>query len=130
MLTLAECGPLGVAALLWLLWRLLRLALAVRWSGGASDVEATALGVGFTVAVLSMALGNVYGTPFLDGLVMGKLLDPVRAAGALRVAQAPCRHGCRNGRRAAWKSASPSRIGERFPLAAQICARALPSAPK
>ena len=30
VLILAECGPLGLAALLWLLWRMLRLALALR----------------------------------------------------------------------------------------------------
>lgn len=71
VLMLAESGPLGVLAVLWLLWRLLRLALATRWSGGPEDMEAKALGIGFMVAILAMALGNVYGSPLIDGLVMG-----------------------------------------------------------
>jgi O-antigen ligase len=70
VLLLAECGPLGLAALLWLLWRMLRLAQGVRRSAAETDVEAKALGYGLTIAVISMALGNVYGSPFYEGLVM------------------------------------------------------------
>ena len=54
VLLLAECGPLGVIALLWVLWRMLRLALALRRSGDESDSEVKALGMGFTVAVIAM----------------------------------------------------------------------------
>ena len=70
VLLLAECGPLGVIALLWVLWRMLRLALALRRSGDESDSEVKALGMGFTVAVIAMAMGNLYGSPFYEGLVM------------------------------------------------------------
>ena len=70
VLLLAECGPLGVIALLWVLWRMLRLALALRRSGDESDSEVKALGMGFTLAVIAMAMGNLYGSPFYEGLVM------------------------------------------------------------
>lgn len=70
VLTLAEYGPLGLLALLWLLWRLLKLSLALRNSAPRSDPETTTLGLGLLIAILAMALGNVYGSPFLDGLVM------------------------------------------------------------
>ena len=70
VLMLTECGPLGLIALLWLLWRMLRLALALRRSGDESDAEVKALGMGFTVAVIAMAMGNLYGSPFHEGLVM------------------------------------------------------------
>ncbi len=70
VLMLAECGPLGLIALLWVLWRMLRLALALRRSGDEADVEVKALGLGFTVAVIAMAMGNLYGSPFHEGLVM------------------------------------------------------------
>jgi O-antigen ligase len=70
VLILSECGPLGLLALLWLLWRMLRLALALRRSGDASDTELQALGMGFTVSVIAMAMGNLYGSPFHEGLVM------------------------------------------------------------
>jgi O-antigen ligase len=70
VLMLAELGPLGLAAMLWLLWRMLRLALALRRSGDDSDHEVKALGMGFTVAVIAMAMGNLYGSPFHEGLVM------------------------------------------------------------
>nr|WP_255783758.1 O-antigen ligase family protein [Lysobacter chinensis] len=71
VLMLAECGLLGVAAMLWLLWRLLKLGLAIREVTLPDDHESRALYVGFMGATLAMALGNVYGTPFFDGLVMG-----------------------------------------------------------
>ncbi|HZX79687.1 MAG TPA: O-antigen ligase family protein [Lysobacter sp.] len=71
VLTLAEMGVLGIVALLWLLWRLLRLAFSVRASGDDPIGETRTLGTGFIVAVIAMSLGNVYGSPFLDGLVMG-----------------------------------------------------------
>ena len=68
--TLAEYGPLGIAALLWLLWRMLKLGLVIRRSAPPADTEAKALGIGFTVAVICMALGNMYGSPFFEGPVM------------------------------------------------------------
>lgn len=70
VLMLAETGPLGLAALLWVLWRMLRLALAVRRSADEADAESTALGIGFTVSVIAMAMGNLFGSPFHEGLIM------------------------------------------------------------
>ncbi|KAB8173365.1 O-antigen ligase family protein [Marilutibacter maris] len=71
VLMLAECGVLGVIAMLWLLWRLLKLGLTLREVALPDDHETRALYLGFLGAILAMALGNVYGTPFFDGLVMG-----------------------------------------------------------
>lgn len=71
VLTLAELGPIGFAALLWVLWRLWRLAAHLRASAATShDSEAKALALGFSVMVVAMAFGNVYGSPFLEGAVM------------------------------------------------------------
>lgn len=68
VLMLAECGPLGLFALLWLLWRLLRLGFNVSRASG--DAESRMLGLGFTATVVAMAMGNLYGSPFHEGLVM------------------------------------------------------------
>lgn len=116
VLTLAELGPLGLLALLWLLWRLLRLALAIRAAAPEADAEAQALGIGFVVAILAMALGNVYGSPLIEGLVMANfwiLCGLVEHYVALH-------------RQAGLPTAIPSpaevngRIGSRFPLAARV----------
>ncbi|MBS0558361.1 MAG: O-antigen ligase family protein [Proteobacteria bacterium] len=69
VLTLCECGIFGLLALGWLLRRLFALAAFLRRS--APDDETRALALGFTVAVLCMAMGNFYGSPFLEGSVMG-----------------------------------------------------------
>lgn len=130
VLTLAESGPLGVAALLWLLWRLLRLALAVRQSGGEPDVEAKALGIGFTVAILAMALGNVYGTPFLDGLVMGNFWI---LCGLLEHYTYLKRHSAVAVEATPTMSTDPGRslqIGDRFPLASRVSPGRYSSDPK
>lgn len=70
VLMLAECGPLGLIAMLWLLWRLLRLALTVRRSSGPDDSESQALALGFALSIVAMAMGNLYGSAFNEGLVM------------------------------------------------------------
>lgn len=69
VLILSECGPLGLAMMLWLLWRLWGLARKLRISIG-SHLPDGAFALGFTVAVISMALGNMYGSPYAEGLVM------------------------------------------------------------
>ncbi|MCK9538953.1 O-antigen ligase family protein [Dokdonella sp.] len=71
VLTLAEAGLQGLVALLWLLFALFRLAGHLRRSAPQDNAEARALALGFTVATLCMALGNLYGSPFLEGRVMG-----------------------------------------------------------
>ncbi|MGH8075724.1 MAG: O-antigen ligase family protein [Lysobacter sp.] len=130
VLMLAECGVLGWGAVLWLLWRLLRLAQTVRLSAGEADVEAKALGIGFTIAILSMALGNVYGTPFLDGLVMGNfwilcgLLEHyalLKRHAAVDASPAP---------ETPFELARSWQIGERFPLASRVSPGRYQSAPK
>ncbi len=118
VLMLAECGPLGVLAVLWILWRSLRLALALRWSGGDSDPEARALGIGFTVSILAMALGNVYGSPLLDGLVMGNFWV---LCGLLEHYALLKRHGLAAVLAPSVREPHPaSRIGKRFPLVARV----------
>ena len=69
VLTLAECGPLGLLALLWVFWRLWRLTRWLRRSAAELTPEARTFEQGFTLAVLSLALGNMYGSPFFDNLI-------------------------------------------------------------
>lgn len=68
---LAECGPLALLALGWLLWRLARLALIVRRAAAGNGTEALGLGAGFAVCALAMVMTNLYGSRFLEGSVMG-----------------------------------------------------------
>lgn len=118
VLVLAECGPLGLAMMLWLFWRLWGLARKLRRSAGSNLPEARAFSLGFTVAVISMALGNVYGSPYFEGLVMNNfwiLCGLLERYGTVKAhAEATLTaHG---------RSQQAVAIGTRFPLAA----RALP----
>lgn len=70
VLMLAECGPLGLAMLVWLVWRLWKLAGRLRRVDGSSRPETHALALGFTLSMLSMTLGNLYGSPFMTTEVM------------------------------------------------------------
>lgn len=114
VLVMSELGPLGLAALLWLLWRMLRLAGKVRRAIGKVDAESKALGIGFTVSVVAMALGNLYGSPFTEGAVMANfwilcgLLEHY-ALSRRNAATAP----------AADAIAPHAAIGARFPMAAR-----------
>jgi hypothetical protein len=68
VLTLAEAGPQGVIALLWLVFAMWRLG---RWAAAqATDDESRALTYGFGVSLVGMMLGNIYGSPFSEGSVM------------------------------------------------------------
>ena len=117
VLILAECGPLGLAMMLWLLWRLWGLALNLRRAAGNLP-EARAFALGFTVTVIAMAVGNMYGSPYGEGLVMYNfwilcgLLERYGIAqahaAALLATDTPPQHA--------------AAVGARFPLAA----RALP----
>lgn len=69
VLMLAECGPLGILAIAWLLWRLARLALRVK-QAARDDPEANAIAIGFAVCALAMAMTNLYGSRFFEGTVM------------------------------------------------------------
>jgi hypothetical protein len=70
VLTLAECGPQGLATLLFLFYTLWQLTKFVRAHAPPEDPEHLALALGFTVAVICTALGGIYGSPTLEGAVM------------------------------------------------------------
>jgi len=117
-LMLAECGPLGLLALLYLFWRLLRMGMEFTRSVPGSDAEAKALSLGFILVVISVGMGNVYGSPFFEGSVMANfwalcgLME--HYFGLKRQAAMP---GAVETARAKPLAAS---IGSRFPLAARI----------
>ncbi|MFS8136508.1 MAG: O-antigen ligase family protein [Thermomonas sp.] len=69
LLMLAECGPLGILAVAWLLWRLARLALRVK-QAARDNPEANAIAIGFGICALAMAMTNLYGSRFFEGTVM------------------------------------------------------------
>ena len=73
ILMLAEAGPLGLAALLFLLWRLWGMARGVQRAAAPGDSEQRALGTGFSLMVIAVALGNSFGSFLLQGLAMGSL---------------------------------------------------------
>lgn len=116
ILTLAECGPLGLLAMLWLFWRLWKLSRWLRRSAGTARPEARTLAFGFSLTVFSMALSNLYGSAFFDSLTMSSfwiLCGLMERYGAIKV-------------RAANLVAAYSRpppppvpVGQRFPLAAR-----------
>lgn len=115
ILVLAECGVLGLAAMLWMFWRLWGLARRLRRCAVPSDLEARAIGLGFTFMVIAMALSNVYGSPFFHGLIMANvwvLCGLLERYAALKVhaATATTLEKLR-------KRVPP--MGERFPLAAR-----------
>lgn len=117
-LMLAECGPLGLLALLYLFWRMLRMGMEFTRSVPGSDAEAKALSLGFILVVISVGMGNVYGSPFFEGSVMANfwalcgLME--HYFGLKRKATVPDA--------AETTRAAPleTRIGSRFPLAARI----------
>lgn len=113
VLTLAECGPLGLLALLWVFWRLWRLARWLRRSAVAR-VEPRALELGFTMAVVALALGNLYGSPYFDNLITSNfwiLCGLMERYGAMRAHEAEL---------AAYRhrrpGSTPLPFGKRFPL--------------
>ncbi|WP_211369466.1 O-antigen ligase family protein [Pseudoxanthomonas kalamensis] len=118
-LMLGECGPLGVFALFYLLWRLLRMGMGFVRSVPASDTEAKALSLGFVLVVISTALGNVYGSPFFEGSVMANFwalcglmehYTGLKRLGATATNQTgTTKH-----------LSTAEAIGQRFPLAAKI----------
>lgn len=71
VLTLCEGGLAGITALAWLFVNLLRLARRLRIAAPPDDAEAQGLTLGFTALVVCMAMGNLYGSPFSEGAVMG-----------------------------------------------------------
>jgi hypothetical protein len=117
LLTLAELGPLGLLALLWVFWRLWMLSRRLRRVAGARP-EARMLARGFTITVLCAALGNMYGSPFFDSIIMANfwiLCGLMERYGAIKAHAAALIA-------AHVAQAHPEPIGQRFPLAV----RALP----
>jgi O-antigen ligase len=70
VLTLAEMGPQGEICLILLLLAMMRLAKFLRKNAPSDDPERKALALGFTVLSINVMLGNIYGSPFLEGAVM------------------------------------------------------------
>ncbi len=69
--SLAEYGPHGLAALIYLVYGCFRLSGFLRRNADPDDPDARALSLGFTVASVALVFGNVYGSRFLDGPIMG-----------------------------------------------------------
>lgn len=111
VLTLGECGPLGLASLLYLVFALLRLAQFLRENRPPDDPETAALTVGFTVCTVNMALGGIYGSPTLEGAVMA----PYWALSGLLERYIHLKR-----RNAGVVLATADTIASRFPLAALI----------
>lgn len=116
LLTLAELGPLGLLALLWVFWRLWRLARMLRRAPGTDLPENRAYERGFTLTVVAMALGNLYGSPFFDSVIMANfwiLCGLMERYGLLKAHDAE----------RALEASRPVRIqaplGQRFPLVAR-----------
>lgn len=114
VLILAECGPLGLLALLWLLWRLWELAGRMRLSAAGMDGEARALALGFTLMVVSMALGNSFSSFLFDGSVMANFWI---MCGLLERYTALREHAMLASEE---ETPAPASIFDRFPLAARI----------
>lgn len=127
VLTLAELGPLGLAALLWLLWRMWRLAGVVRRSIGNLDAESKALGIGFSVTVIAMAMGNLYGSPFAEGSVMTNFWI---LCGLMEHYAALKRAGTASPAARAAEVDPRAAIGQRFPLAARVDPGRYPAHPE
>lgn len=117
--TLAEGGPLGLIALLWVMLSLIRLSIVVQRSATPGDAEALALGRGFMVFVLAMAMGNIYGSRFFDGALMASfwmlcgLME--RYAALQRQVNLPAEAPLPEPR-----GVVPLMIGDRFPLANRV----------
>lgn len=114
----AELGPLGLLALLWLFWRMWRLSYVVKRSSAPGDTEAHVIALGFRITVFSVALSNVYGSPFFEGLVMASfwiLCGLVERYAVLKGATAAALLP-----QPAGPLTSMARVADRFPLAARM----------
>lgn len=128
VLTLCEGGVFAIFALLWLLLALLRFARRLRLAAPPDDAEAQGLALGYGVFVVCMALGNLYGSPFSEGAVMGNfwmLCGLLERYVALRASRAEATKPA--------AADAPPTVFERFPLAARAAGhrpRALPAPPR
>jgi O-antigen ligase len=115
VLTLCENGPQTLLAFILVLFTLFKIASFVRKNLPPDDPEAFALGWGFTIATLCVALGGLYGSPIFEGPVMGPywalagLLERYTHL-KMKTAEVPATEAV---------PAGPSLV-DRFPLAAYI----------
>src|SRR5262249_7540279 len=70
VLTLAETGPQGLIAYLYLFGSIVMLSRWLRKHAPPEDSELQALTIGFSVATICMMMGGLYGSPHFDGNVM------------------------------------------------------------
>lgn len=113
----AELGLIGVLVVFWLLWRAWSISRLVRRTSSPGDSEGYAIALGFKITVFSMALSNVYGSPFYEGLIMASfwiLCGLVERYGVLKAAAATAQAPVPAN--AMWPMA---RVADRFPLAAR-----------
>lgn len=69
LLIAAEAGIQGLLAFLFVLWCMFRLGFHVM--SLPANREAQALGIGYTIAVTAVVMGNIYSSTFFSGEVMG-----------------------------------------------------------
>ena len=118
VLTIAEFGPFGLGVLIWLFWRFWRLTRQVEASVAPEDSEARSLTFGFTLAVLAMALGNLYGSRIFSGTMMADfwiLCGLMERYAALKLAAATT-----PGILATEPVRATEALAQRFPLAARV----------
>lgn len=116
VLILAEAGPLGLIALLWVFWRMWSVARSIGRTAPPGDSESQALGTGVSLMVIALAMGNSFGSFMLQGLAMGSIwafLGLAERYGALKALE----HASRVRHAAA--SAPPLAATDRFPLVAR-----------
>jgi O-antigen ligase len=70
VLTLAEEGPQGLIALLFVFFSCFKVAAFVRKNTAPDDHEGRALALGFTISTVCMCMGGIYGSPHFEGAVM------------------------------------------------------------
>lgn len=90
VLVLAEAGLLGLGALIFLVWRLWTVGRNLHLVAVRLDPEARAVATGFSLLVIAMALGNTFGSLFVQGLAMGSFwafCGLVERYGSLRAAE-------------------------------------------
>lgn len=124
-LMLAECGPFGLLALAFLMWRALSMGVRFMRSVPASDAEGKALSLGFILLAVCTALGNVYGSPFFEGAVMANfwaLCGLMEHYFALKL-RSPTPDGIASSAAIPPPVAAIQSIGDRFPLAARMAPR-------
>ncbi|MFC0679124.1 O-antigen ligase family protein [Lysobacter korlensis] len=117
VLVFAELGLLGLMAMLWLFWRMWKISRMVRSVSPPADAEGYSLALGFRITVFAVALSNVYGSAFFEGLIMASfwmLCGLMERYAVLKAARSAVRAPAPTG--PLWPM---TRIADRFPLTAR-----------